>query len=175
MEQYCITWPQTHNSTLAVTSYFTSPSLSPSGLKAHANQNIYILAIHHFRDTCNTCIQHTPTPPKEPIILSQFSPQPQWLFQMICGDYFTITGHAYMAIVNWYSGWLCIYHFGSGNATSIELRTLFITYVATEEFSSDVDQNSHQIYFSNFSLTRVSNITFHQENTLSQMAELSLV
>ena len=60
---------------------------------------------------------------------------------MICDDYFTITGHAYMAIVDQYSGWLCIYHFGSGNGTSIslinELRTLFTTYEAPEKFSLD--------------------------------------
>ena len=114
-----------------------------TNMKACANQNIYWpglnKAIHHFRDTCSTCIQHTPTPSKEPIILS---PQPQWPFQMICGDYFTIAGHAYMAIVDWYSGWLCMCHVSSGNAaTSIllikELKTLFTTYWAPEEFSLD--------------------------------------
>ena len=46
-----------------------------------------------------------------------------------------------MAIVDRYSGWLCIYHFGSGNGTSIslinELRTLFTTYEAPEKFSLD--------------------------------------
>ena len=77
-------------------------------MNARANQNIYWpglnKATHHFKDTCNTHIQHTSTPPKEPIILS---PQPQWPFQMICGDYFIIAGHAYMAIVDRY--WMALH------------------------------------------------------------------
>ena len=79
-----------------------------TNMNAHANQNIYWpglnKATHHFKDTCNTHIQHTPAPPKEPIILS---PQLQRPFQMMCGDYFTIAGHAYMAIVDRY--WMALH------------------------------------------------------------------
>ena len=113
-----------------------------TGMQARVNDCIYWPGIsrdiHRIRDTCKTCIARAPSQPKEPII---HSPPPQYPFQMITGDYFIIANHHYMTIIDKYSGWNCIYHFGTNEATSMTLintcRTLFMTYGVPEEFSSD--------------------------------------
>ena len=113
-----------------------------TGMQASAKDCIYWPGInrdiHKVRDNCKTCISHSPSQSKEPIIQS---PPPQYPFQMITGDYFVIAGHHYMTIVDRYSGWNCLYHFGTSKVNSTTListcRTLFTTYGVPDEFSSD--------------------------------------
>ena len=94
--------------------------------------------IRNYRYTCHICNEKAPSQPKEPITLS---PSPDWPFQQICADYFELNGHAYLSIVDRYSGWLNIYHFQPGKSTSMTLietlRSLFIAYGVPEELSSD--------------------------------------
>ena len=56
-------------------------------------------------------------------------------------DYFHHKGQDYLAIVDRFSGWPCIYHFKDGTMNSMKLinicRDLFISYGAPVEFSSD--------------------------------------
>jgi len=113
-----------------------------TGMQARANECIYwpglTRDIHTLRDNCQNCTYHSPSQPKESIIQS---PPPQYPFQMVAGDYYTVAGHHYLSIVDRYSGWICIYHFGTNGATSDKLiticRTLFTNYGVPEEFGSD--------------------------------------
>ena len=111
-------------------------------MQARANDCVYWPGqnrdIHRTRDNCKTCTSHSPSQPREPITQS---PSPQFPFQMITGDYFVISGHHYLIIIDRFSGWNCLYHFGANEATSTTLinvcRTLFTNYGAPEEFGSD--------------------------------------
>ena len=111
-------------------------------MQARANKSIYWPGIHNHikikRENCKNCSYYAPSQPKEPLILT---PQPEWPFQQICGDYFDYQGHAYLAITDRFSGWLCLYHFRHGSATSQNLiascRNLFMNYGAPEDFISD--------------------------------------
>ena len=103
-----------------------------TGMQARINDCIYWPGInrdiHRIRDNCKMCVAHAPSQPKEPII---HRPPPQYLLQMITGDYFIIANHHYMTIIDKYSSWNCLYHFGINKATSSTListcRTLFMT------------------------------------------------
>ena len=111
-------------------------------MQARASKSIYWPGIHNHikihRDNCKNCSYNAPSQPKEPLVLS---PQPEWPFQQVCGDYFDEQGHSYLAIADRFSGWLCLCHFRHGSATSHNLiancRSLFMNYGAPEEFSSD--------------------------------------
>jgi len=115
-----------------------------TNMKARANQCVYWpgmdASIRNYRDTClsPTCVKHRQSQQVEPLILT---PIPEWPFQQICLDYFFIEHHAYLVIVDRYSGWLCIYHCQQGAATSANLinicRELFTVYGVPEEISSD--------------------------------------
>lgn len=82
--------------------------------------------IHAYSDRCTTCVQHVYSTlwvsSKKPIIIS---PSPEWLFQMITGDYFTIAGHHYLSIVDCYNGWIGVYHFGHQRNSCIHLQIIF--------------------------------------------------
>ena len=111
-------------------------------MHARANKRIYWPGIHnHIKikcKNCKNCSYNAPSQPKEPLISTS---QPKWPFQQICRDYFDYQGHAYLAITDRFSGWLCLCHFRHGSATSQNLitncRNLFMNYGAPEEFSSD--------------------------------------
>ena len=60
------------------------------------------------------------------------TPSSDWPFQSICADYFELNNHSYPAIVDWFSGWLNIYHIKPGCSISNTListcRSLFIVH-----------------------------------------------
>ena len=110
-------------------------------MKARANETIYWpgmdATIKQYKETCSYCLTHAPSYQKEPLVVT---PSPEFPFQMICMDYFTINHHSYLVCVDRFSGWPCVYHF-PGEATSTSLinvcRELFTTYGAPEEIASD--------------------------------------
>jgi len=59
---------------------------------------------------------------------------------MVTADYFVVSGHHHLTVVDHYSGWICVFHF-KNKATSATLisvcSTLFTTYGVPEEFGSD--------------------------------------
>ena len=113
-----------------------------SNMKARANKTVYWPGMHasiqNTRYTCTTCNEIAPSQSKEPITPS---PEPDWPFQQICADYFELNGHAYLSIVDRYSGWPSVYHFPPGKSTSATLittfRSIFMAYGIAEEVSSD--------------------------------------
>ena len=102
-------------------------------MKARAEATVYWpgmnASIRNKRFLCRDCNGIAPSQPKEPI---QLSPAPEWPFQQICADYFELSGHSYLSIVDRYSGWINIYHIPTNHATSKTLisicRALFIDY-----------------------------------------------
>ena len=111
-------------------------------MKSRASKTIYWPGINNHIENmigrCNSCSYNASSHSKKPLILT--SP-PNWSFQIICGNYFELKGHYHLTIADRFSGWICIYHFPNGSATSsnliIQCRTLFMNYGAPDEFSSD--------------------------------------
>ena len=113
-----------------------------SSMKSRANKAIYWpgmnASIQNKRYTCTACNEIAPSQPKEPMMQT---PEPEWPFQQICTDYFELNGHAYLSIVDRFTGWPIVYHFPPGKCTSVTListlRSTFMTYGTAEEVSSD--------------------------------------
>ena len=145
-----------------------------SMMQAGANKSMYWPGINNniktFHDNCRSCSYNVPSQSKEPLISS---PTPDWSFQQICGDYFDYQGHSYLAIAQQLSGWLCLYHFKPGSATSQNLITncwsLFMNYGTPKEFSSDGGPQFTSTSFQNFLKTwgvqhRLSSMDYLQFN-----------
>lgn len=111
-------------------------------MKRRANESVFWPYINrdikNTRVNCKYCNEVAPRQTKEPLILS---PDPEFPFQQIAADYFTIKGHEFLVLVDRYSGWLTISYFKSNTATSSNLIheciALFSAYGAPEVFSSD--------------------------------------
>ena len=168
--------PQLHHTVLQA---LHSAHQGCTGMQNRANDSIYWPGlnrdIHRVRDNCKTCTAHSPSQSKEPITPT---PPPQYPFQMITGDYFMITGHHYLVIVDRFSGWICVYHFGTNEATSATLisicRTLFTTYGVSEEFGSDggpqLTSNSFQTFLKNWGVHhRLSSAEYPQSNGRAEL------
>ena len=69
-------------------------------MKARAAHCIYWpgldAAIRNFKNTCPNCMKHAPSQQAEPLVLT---PSPEWPFQQICMDYFSIEKHEYLSVV----------------------------------------------------------------------------
>ena len=126
----------------AVLHHLHSAHQGTTAMQSRASKTIYWPGINNhiknMRDTCHSCSYNAPSHSKETLILT---PLPNWPFQKICGDYFESKRHCYLTIAKRFSGWICIYHFPNGSATSNNLinqcRILFMNYGAPDEFSSD--------------------------------------
>ena len=113
-----------------------------SSMKRRANASVYwpglSSAITNRRKNCMRCEEHAPSQPAEPLIQSA---SPEWPFQQICMDYFSLELYSYLVTVDRFSGWPCVYHMKKGEATAAVLvkicRELFCTYGVPEEISSD--------------------------------------
>jgi len=91
-------------------------------------------------------------------------------------DYFVVSGHHCLTVVDRYSGWICVFHF-KNEATSATLisvcGTLFTTYEVPEELDQMGIHNLQQPHFKHSIPTGVSIIGYHQLNTHNPMAEQS--
>ena len=113
-----------------------------TGMKFRANQSVYWpgldASIRNHRAVCMDCIKHAPSNPPEPLILT---PSPDYPFQQVCADYFSIVHHSYLTVVDRFSGWLCVYHCKKNEMDAKTLinifRELFVAYGVSEEISSD--------------------------------------
>ena len=143
-------------------------------MRSRANSAVYwpgmSSSITNFRLTCSSCETNAPLLPPEPLILSK---SPEWPFQQLCMDYFFIDLHAYLVVVDRYSGWPCIFHFKPGSATSANLlrvcRDIFITYGVPENIGSDGGPQLTSHDFKNFLLAwgidhRLSSVAYAQSN-----------
>ena len=89
------------------------------------------------RERCLECQANAPSQPKEPPVAP---PSPQYPFQMICGDYFTLKGREYLVLVDRYSGWPSVHHCKSGANSRHLVRVLqehCETFGVPEELSTD--------------------------------------
>ena len=107
-------------------------------------------SINNYRVNCRDCQENAPSQSAEPMIQS---PAPEWPFQQVCMDYFFIGDHAYLVIVDRYSGWPSVFHFRPGQTTApyllAVLRNHFATFGIPEESSSDCNLNlKHSAIFS---------------------------
>ena len=113
-----------------------------SGMHNRVDQAVFWPGIHvdiqNSRHTCKTCIREAPSQPAGTPVPP---PEPDYPFQMVVGDYFSLQGHNYLVLADRYSGWLSIYSTGVGeyDGKSMEkiLRQHFMTFNIPEEFSSD--------------------------------------
>ena len=68
-------------------------------------------------------------------------PHAEYPFQQICADFFEISGHKYLSVVDRFSGWPVLFHYGYSHPNSAmliaDLRSVFSTYGAPEHFFSD--------------------------------------
>ena len=126
-----------------------------SSMKRRANTSVYwpglSSAIVNRRKNCMGCEENGPSQPAEPLIPTK---SPEWPFQMICMDYFTLESYSYLVTVDRFSGWPCVYHMKNGDANSTVLikicRELFTTYGVPDEISSDGGPQFKAHEFSNF-------------------------
>lgn len=94
--------------------------------------------IHKVRDRCSHCNRIAPSqpsaPPTPPLV-------PEYPFQYVCADYFTVSSNDYLVIVDRYSNWPSISRAGSGTANSrgliAEIKRHCETFGIPEELSSD--------------------------------------
>ena len=92
-------------------------------------------SIAHVRAQCVHCNRMAPSQPSAP-------PAPRvealYPFQCICADYFHYKGHAYIVIVDRYSGWPIVERAANGATGLVScLRRTFATYGIPDELASD--------------------------------------
>jgi hypothetical protein len=113
-----------------------------SGMNNRVDQAVYWPSItadlHNSRHNCKTCIREAPSQPAGTPVPP---PEPDYPFQMVVGDYFSLQGYNYLVLGDRFSGWLSIYSTGEGEydgrAMEKILREHFMTFNLPEEFSSD--------------------------------------
>ena len=112
------------------------------GMRARAATSVYWpgmnVDLRNTRKNCQTCNEIAPSLPREPLILH---PTPAYPFQQVVGDYFHFCGHIYLSLVDRFSGWPVIFHYGrthpNSNLLISNLRSVFMTYGTPELFFSD--------------------------------------
>ena len=94
--------------------------------------------IINTRSMCGTCIREAPS---QPAGIPVAPPSPEYPFQMMVGDYFSLNGNNYLVLGDRYSGWLSILNAGRGEydgKTLVKiLRSHFMTFNIAEELSTD--------------------------------------
>ena len=133
-------------------------------------------SIQIHRDNCLDCLRHAPSHRPKPIILT---PSPSYPFQQICTDYFKITGHSYLTIVDRFSGWICIYALKAHEVRHQTLqrifRDLFIAYGVSDELSTDGGPQFMAKDFQDFLKLwgvshRLSSVSYPQSNGRAEVA-----
>ena len=106
--------------------------------------------IRNTRYNCHRCNEISPSQPREPLVLTV---QPSYPFQHVCMDFFSIQGHHYLSLVDRFSGWPTIVHYGKQTPTTDALlkrcRTTFSTFGVQKSFHLMVDPSFHLTSFSN--------------------------
>ena len=149
-------------------------------MRSRANVTIYwpgmSAGITNTRLTCRGCTENAPSQSAEPLVVTPF---PEWPFQKICADYFSIDQYGYLVIADRYSGWISVYYFRPGEATSTTLieifRHIFMDYGVAEEVSSDggpqFKSESLKNFFSKWGVAhRRSSADYPQSNGRAEVA-----
>ena len=156
-----------------------SANQSVSGMRSRAAQRIYWpgldKGIQKHRGTCLDCIKHAPSQSAEPLIMT---PTPSYPFEQVCADYFQLGNSYYLAVVDRFSGWLCVYFFKSGaNNRTLQniFRELFTAYGTPEELSTDGGlqfvSNDFQHFLALWAVEhRLSSVAYPQSNGRAEVA-----
>ena len=155
-----------------------------TSMKARANISVYWpgidSSIKQYKGTCADCLKNAASQQREPIILTT---SPEYPFQKICTDFFFIEQHAYLVVVDRFSGWPIVYYFKPGEATSSRVinicREIFMTYGTPEEISSDGGPQFKSINFDTFLKSwgvkhRISSADYPQSNGRSEVGVQSM-
>ena len=91
--------------------------------------------ISSMRSNCNHCNRMTPSQPSAPP--TPVIP-PEYPFQCVCADFFTLAGVHYLVIIDRYSNWPVLERTSGGAQGLINsLRRTFVTYGIPDEMASD--------------------------------------
>jgi hypothetical protein len=122
------------------------------GMKARARASVYwpgiTGAITNRRAQCKICDRIGPSQPAEPL---SSPPTPEYPFDQVVADYFSLSGIKYLVYADRYTGWVVIIKSQPGEADAVSLkkhlRMLFGVYGAPRELSTDGGPpfNSHGI------------------------------
>ena len=151
-----------------------------SSMRRRANSSLYWPGmgndIKNVRLNCEYCNKIAPQQTKEPLILTH---DPQFPFQDVSGDFFTVNGNNYLVLVDRYSGWFTISFFEPYTATAKNLiqecAALFTAYGAPETFASDGGPQFVAAEFQSFLLDwgvkhRMSSAHYPQSNGRAEAA-----
>ena len=151
-----------------------------SSMRSRANESVYWPFmkndIKNIRINCTYCNSIAPRQTKEPLILT---PDPDFPFQQIAADFFTIKKHDYLVMVDRYSGWFTISYFKVHQATARNLirecSALFSAYGAPEIFSTDggpqFKSHEFQMFLADWGVQhRLSSAYYPQSNGRAEAA-----
>ena len=124
--------------------------------------------------SCTTCMA---TAPSNPAMPPQPPVAPQYPFQSIVCDFFTLSGNTYAAVADRYSNWLSILRLQRDTAEELirELRNYFATFGIAEIFSTDGASIFTSSAFSDFCVRwgiqqRISSSYFPRSNKRAEVA-----
>ena len=150
------------------------------GMRKRASVSVYWPGlnsdIRKTRTDCSTCNEIAPSQPREPLVLT---PHAEYPFQHVCADYFSISGHHYLSLVDRFSGWPIIFHYPRTHPTSSmlirNLRSVFSTYGTPELLISDegpqfTSQELKRFLHTWKVATRVSSAGYPQSNGRAELS-----
>jgi hypothetical protein len=132
-------------------------------------------AVAGVRASCQEGHGNALSQPKEPPVEP---PKPEYPFQQICGDYFSLRGHQYLVLVDRYSGWPSIHRPQKGGNAGEVLKVLqghCENFGVPEELSTDrgsqfVAQKSRDFMGTWGIKNRVSSAMSPHSNTRAELA-----
>ena len=106
--------------------------------------------IENVRRACVYCNKNAPTQPMMP---PQPLASPDFPYQMIVADYFTVKSKTWLVVADRFSGWLSLFYYPrEASATDLikDLKNYFTTFGIAEHFASDSGPQFSSNLFQNF-------------------------
>ena len=126
----------------------------PMKMNDRAKQSVYwpgiTSDIENIRRACVYCNKNAPTQPMMPPLPLA---SPDFPYQMVVGDYFTVKSKTWLVVADRFSGWLSLYYYPKEASASDLIRNLkdyFMTFGIAEHFASDSGPQFISSQFQNF-------------------------
>ena len=126
----------------------------PMKMNDRAKQSVYwpgiTSDIENIRRACVYCNKNAPTQPMMPPLPLA---SPDFPYQMVVGDYFTVKSKTWLVVADRFSGWLSLYYYPKEASASDLIRNLkdyFMTFGIAEHFVSDAGPQFISSQFQNF-------------------------